>query len=598
MRYNSNNMARPKLPQTKRTYLQARITASEATEIVLNRLQDLYGNNLTMASFGDVGYLVINPGTDNAEIISFTGFTVNDDDTVSLDTSIVRGLKGVSDYGTGGTAKAHSAGTPVIVSNVPHIFEAILDYIDSVAIAGVSDADETTAGISEMATTAEIDADTEEGATTRKLFVNPANLATSIYRTRLPSSTEKEFLGVASGAIMPFVGDTAPTGWLDCDGSDIALDTYPTLAALLVGRFGIDAGTVITSVDTATDKINLVSHGLSDGERILFYTDDTLPTGLSENTIYFVVNSATNDFQVSTSAGGDPVDITGAGSGNTYFSATCKVPDLRGSTIIGKGQKSIALDFAADDVTVTGLPGQVSDSSASGGTVTFASAHGLSTGDAIVFDTSFYGVVAGTVYYVEVASSTIVKLFTTRANALLAASNHNTDPSPVNITTNNASGYNAFKVGVFNTTQKIPEYLQTGVEVVISTDDTLPVGLTAGTYYFVRVDDFSFKLDKTRIDAMTGPEGIAVADTGTGTHTATMTMTSRTLGEDGGEEDHQLMISEMPSHDHNYGSYSGHAPGGSSGPTGGPSDWTGYTGGDGEHNNMQPYVVANWIIKT
>jgi len=96
-------------------------------------------------------------------------------------------------------------------------------------------------------------------------------------------------------------------------------------------------------------------------------------------------------------------------------------------------------------------------------------------------------------------------------------------------------------------------------------------------------------------------------------------LSTRLIGEFGGEEQHQLSIAEMPSHnhrpaigtnegvDHWWGSdnrigtpnfdYDGNA---ATKPSDGfiaPSYKTNSVGGNSSHNNMQPYSVANWIIR-
>lgn len=73
------------------------------------------------------------------------------------------------------------------------------------------------------------------------------------------------------------------------------------------------------------------------------------------------------------------------------------------------------------------------------------------------------------------------------------------------------------------------------------------------------------------------------------------------LGDTGGSETHTLITSEMPAHTHQMTNSSGGSVNGSNPGTfntpGGTFN-TGSTGGDGAHNNVQPTIILNYIIKT
>jgi formylmethanofuran dehydrogenase subunit D len=66
--------------------------------------------------------------------------------------------------------------------------------------------------------------------------------------------------------------------------------------------------------------VKLSSHGLSNDTEVAFSTISTT-TGISINTIYYIVNANTDDFQVATVPGGTAITLTNDGSGTLKYGA-------------------------------------------------------------------------------------------------------------------------------------------------------------------------------------------------------------------------------------------------------------------------------------
>jgi hypothetical protein len=111
-------------------------------------------------------------------------------------------------------------------------------------------------------------------------------------------------------------------------------------AATVKGFFSVD--TTLTN-----DQLFSVAHGLVDTDRVMLFNvfSETLPTGLTEGTIYFVVSSAANTFKVSLTSGGAAVDITAVGGGEGYFQKV--VPEIFGA----QGQVTVAIGALTLDLT-------------------------------------------------------------------------------------------------------------------------------------------------------------------------------------------------------------------------------------------------------
>lgn len=146
------------------------------------------------------------------------------------------------------------------------------------------------------------------------------------------------------GTIWPFAGRTAPTGWLFPYGQAVSRTTY----ADLFNAISPSVGTFTVTVATPA-VVTLASHGLVTGDQVYLTTTGALPTGLSANTLYYVVYVDANTFNLATSranaVAGTKIATSGTQSGTHTLrfcpyglgdaSTTFNLPDTRGRVIAG-----------------------------------------------------------------------------------------------------------------------------------------------------------------------------------------------------------------------------------------------------------------------
>jgi microcystin-dependent protein len=175
---------------------------------------------------------------------------------------------------------------------------------------------------------------------------------------------------VPVSTIWEYAGRTAPNGFLMVNGTAVSRTTYLNLFNVLCPLIGTAAITLATP-----GYITINSHGLITGDQVYFTTTGALPTGLTANTLYYVIYVNDNIIRLATSR---------ANAFTFSLISTCAI--------------------------TIGTPASVNSVN-----------HGLITGDQVSLTTTGTlptGLTANTIYYVIYVNSDQFRLATSRANAL------------------------------------------------------------------------------------------------------------------------------------------------------------------------------------
>lgn len=139
-----------------------------------------------------------------------------------------------------------------------------------------------------------------------------------VFNDLLGNATSQTITITSTPAVSLGVSSTlAPTG----QAAGTVILTVSSSSGFVIGQplynTTIFAAAAVTMQDTG-DTVTRTSHGIPNGTRVSFATIVST-TGISVNTIYYVVNATTNTFQVSLTNGGAPLALTTNGSGTLRF---------------------------------------------------------------------------------------------------------------------------------------------------------------------------------------------------------------------------------------------------------------------------------------
>lgn len=304
------------------------------------------GTSITLASFtvtqtgqkiqdsdlSDTFYITLEPGNPaKQEIVSCTTVVQNANGSATL-SGCTRGLSPITPYTASSTLRfSHGGGTQVIFSNPPQFYNgfAILDntntftgtntfntspfvvtgcsvtsdnlqlcnksYIDGVAVAGASNANDTTKGIVEMATANEASIGASFGSTGARLTLG-ANLATSspyIAGTYIPVTS-------SNGTLSNLFQATSSSNFYKWDSTQLftGSTTWTGLSALTFAATSTFTATSTFATSTKEIGIKTIYNHVA-GMTFTATTPQAVTFGTTTGTVYLVDgdNASTTDFQ-------------------------------------------------------------------------------------------------------------------------------------------------------------------------------------------------------------------------------------------------------------------------------------------------------------
>jgi hypothetical protein len=353
--------------------------SSSATSITLVSFKitkpDGSTRDITMADFGDLGLLVIDPGVARKEeTISFTGVTQNGDGSATL-TGVTRGITPFSPYGSDASyASAHSGFVTAILSNPAKMYSNFIGPTDNVTVTGLWAFPYPTSATSPatkqyvddvLAGTIGTATDTTAGSTkvTKNQSTKPRAKSTFVREQNTPDMTLKveSFKLAFIDSLVTYAGGNSPSFINPGLGGDLAIVSNPsnteTVTLTINGTvctftfvtvIGATPGNILIQGTAALTRAALATFianpGTTNANQVAFAGAQLTALGLVSSTddlsanLFIRANSST----VTTFTGAE----TMAGGSNTWTANTTKNRiDLLvlngGSLAIRKGSEAV-----------------------------------------------------------------------------------------------------------------------------------------------------------------------------------------------------------------------------------------------------------------
>ncbi len=365
--------------------------------------------------------------------------------------------------------------------------------------------------------------------------------------------------GAAVGASLEVGGDVTAYGGVVASEPIISYSsTYLT---------GTAAQTVAqaSAINTGNETITLASAVFSNGTAVMLTSSDTMPTGLSTNTLYYIVNAnVTSVFAGTGSISGTVLDIssvqsgaigvgtvisgtgitagttvtslgTGTGGTGTYnISASQTVASTRIAGVYAGAQTiklSTSFGGAAVDITAVGTgnltitPIAVANTPPVGSTTTAVATAGFvsaAVAASVVDNKVLASVNAATTQNITLSGTQTIDGVALSVGNRVLVKNQITSPQTATFSavTSQTATFTVASPTVI-TVASTPSY---GTAVTFTTTGTLPTGITAGTTYYVDA------VTTTTLRISTSPTLtplVNVTGAGSGTHTMVNSATSQ-----------------------------------------------------------------------